>query len=299
MKQKMALAEQLKRGLRSREFLFLVVALIVTGMGINADARTDEVSRSVQTCKQFHDSLVLVNKSNRRPVICVNGELKGSRFTTKYMRALKRVNGKGKTPILVVSSVGGEATVAMEIAERLGNYDVVVSGVCLSACANYLFLPAKKKTLWANSVIGWHGGAIRTDAEFDAFWFRNRTRLLNLTESKVAEAELKENIRREFDHFRTRENNLLNWPDSKALDIIYFLPKAKLCISEDVILPRGNHYWRPSLMHFAELFGVENVTAVLPDDYQDAVVFVFDEKVVDWPLPEECIFPILQSQLSR
>lgn len=61
--------------------------------------------------------------------------------------------------IVLLNSQGGDIETAIKMAEMLLEYNVktVVNGVCLSACANYLFPAGSKKVI--NGVLGFHGGA--------------------------------------------------------------------------------------------------------------------------------------------
>ena len=57
-----------------------------------------------------------------------------------------------------ISSSGGEAFPGMEIGQlvRARHLEVVVDQRCNSACANFIFLPAPKKTILRNSIVFWH-----------------------------------------------------------------------------------------------------------------------------------------------
>ena len=64
--------------------------------------------------------------------------------------------------VLVVTSTGGDVSAALKMAERIHTLrsSLVVSGLCLSSCANYLFLSAKEKVVLPGAVVGFHGGPI-------------------------------------------------------------------------------------------------------------------------------------------
>ncbi len=59
-----------------------------------------------------------------------------------------------------VDSEGGDTAAALEIAELMMSrkIDLVVDGLCVSSCANYLFVAAERKLVKPGSVVGWHGG---------------------------------------------------------------------------------------------------------------------------------------------
>jgi hypothetical protein len=59
---------------------------------------------------------------------------------------------------IVVNSAGGRGAAAMRIATIANsrNLEIVVDGVCLSACAHFLFLPAQRRAVAENSVVAFH-----------------------------------------------------------------------------------------------------------------------------------------------
>lgn len=77
---------------------------------------------------------------------------------------------KGKTVTeLIVSSSGGEINAGMRMGEWVfdNQLDVVVEGVCMSSCANYIFTAGKKKTIKENSIVAWHGNILQESGMFD------------------------------------------------------------------------------------------------------------------------------------
>jgi hypothetical protein len=60
---------------------------------------------------------------------------------------------------LVISSPGGNVAAALDMAEAIHAHqlDLSVPAACLSSCANYIFPAARRKTLGAPGVVGWHG----------------------------------------------------------------------------------------------------------------------------------------------
>jgi ATP-dependent protease ClpP protease subunit len=62
-------------------------------------------------------------------------------------------------------SHGGDGLAAMKLADWIlrKELDVVVDTICYSACANYLFLAGKKKTIAPGAILMWHGGMQRKD----------------------------------------------------------------------------------------------------------------------------------------
>jgi hypothetical protein len=88
--------------------------------------------------------------------IAYRGELTEQGFATLQKLA------QGRTiDALVVDSAGGEIVTGMDfgywvLARQLS---VVVDGVCLSSCANYVFTAGRKKSILPGSVVAWHGSA--------------------------------------------------------------------------------------------------------------------------------------------
>ncbi|WP_158966757.1 hypothetical protein [Paraglaciecola sp. L3A3] len=62
--------------------------------------------------------------------------------------------------LLKISSVGGSAKIAMDMADIMleNNMDVHINKMCMSACANYIFLAGNRKFLEKDSLLVWHGG---------------------------------------------------------------------------------------------------------------------------------------------
>jgi ATP-dependent protease ClpP protease subunit len=61
---------------------------------------------------------------------------------------------------LIVRSGGGDVLAAIPIAEKIQkkNMDIVVDGLCVSSCADYFFIAAKRKKVSPNSLVLLHGG---------------------------------------------------------------------------------------------------------------------------------------------
>ena len=71
-----------------------------------------------------------------------------------------------ETTTLRIRSLGGDGEEAMLIGNQIidQNLSLVVDGYCLSACANYVFLAAPKKTLLPGGILGFHGGFSSKDS---------------------------------------------------------------------------------------------------------------------------------------
>jgi len=61
---------------------------------------------------------------------------------------------------LIVRSGGGDVLAAIPIAEKIQmkQMDIVVDGLCVSSCADYFFIAAKRKKVSPNSLVLLHGG---------------------------------------------------------------------------------------------------------------------------------------------
>ena len=61
---------------------------------------------------------------------------------------------------LYISSGGGDSNAGLELGQYIQSHEirVIVVGACHSACANYIFLPAKQKGAAPWASIGMHGG---------------------------------------------------------------------------------------------------------------------------------------------
>lgn len=65
-----------------------------------------------------------------------------------------------KTSTVSLSSEGGVTESALEIAEEIQRkqLEIQVLDLCISSCANYLFVAGAKRTVFPKAVVGWHGG---------------------------------------------------------------------------------------------------------------------------------------------
>jgi hypothetical protein len=65
-----------------------------------------------------------------------------------------------KVRVVKISSEGGSTQDAITIAEEIERrrLNVLVDGVCLSSCANYIFVAARQKLTKPGSIVAFHGG---------------------------------------------------------------------------------------------------------------------------------------------
>jgi hypothetical protein len=64
------------------------------------------------------------------------------------------------TDVFLIDSFGGDAAAGLQIANEIRKADVlvIVNRYCLSSCANYIFVGAKRKILNSDGIVGFHGG---------------------------------------------------------------------------------------------------------------------------------------------
>ena len=84
-----------------------------------------------------------------------------------------------KPTILHINSGGGEVNIGMEMGHWVAEkqLDIMVTDMCFSSCANYIFPVAHKKYIGHYAVIGWHGDPVSTDA------YQNKYKNQNLEDS--------------------------------------------------------------------------------------------------------------------
>ena len=86
-------------------------------------------------------------------IACFVGDITGG----KVARLLGL--GFADVKLFVVNSTGGEVDPALDVADAMLAHGIslIVDGVCLSSCANYWFLAARRKVVLENAFVGWHG----------------------------------------------------------------------------------------------------------------------------------------------
>jgi hypothetical protein len=123
-------------------------------------------------------------------VIVIDGYIDSnasSRFEAVLDSAVKMV---------ILNSEGGVTSEALKIGLSIHTYrlNVKVRGVCMSSCANYLFISGKRKSVARDSIVGWHGGhannpfgaATSSDAiQFRRDLFNKEQRLYLITRAPI------------------------------------------------------------------------------------------------------------------
>ncbi|MFO1185046.1 MAG: hypothetical protein U1E56_09690 [Bauldia sp.] len=112
------------------------------GEAVSAETISDAVGRceAIEQVGRFGDT------------ICINGPIGAATFA-EFSALFDGVT------LAIVSSGGGDSEPAIKIAEAIwrAHLDVVFFKACYSACANYLFLAARRKFLVDDVVAAWHG----------------------------------------------------------------------------------------------------------------------------------------------
>jgi hypothetical protein len=75
---------------------------------------------------------------------------------------------------ITLSSHGGDGEVALRLADWIltKQLDVIVDTICFSACANYLFLAGKNKTVLPGALLMWHGAMLQKNVRDSQNRFR-------------------------------------------------------------------------------------------------------------------------------
>lgn len=101
--------------------------------------------------------------------------------------AVLEVIRQGRYKTLRIESRGGEIFSAMEFGTGIFEYgmDVVVTKLCISSCANYIFPAGRHKTIEAGALVLWHGDARQYD-------FMETLRRLETQEAKLGVEKMTE-----------------------------------------------------------------------------------------------------------
>lgn len=90
--------------------------------------------------------------------LCLNGTIaKGDEDI--FLTALGTF-AENKPVVLVARSSGGDANVTLAMAEAISDRPVTVVAydICASSCANYLLSAGKRKVVWQEAILAYHGG---------------------------------------------------------------------------------------------------------------------------------------------
>ena len=105
--------------------------------------------------------VAVLSRSSPQPAVAVEGEAlsyTGLLNKTGLAQLRDRLRAHPRLTTLRVDSSGGDALPALEIGRlvRARRLHVVVEGRCNSACANYVFVPAARRTIRPGAMVLWH-----------------------------------------------------------------------------------------------------------------------------------------------
>ncbi|HAY21355.1 MAG TPA: hypothetical protein DCY27_04155 [Desulfobacterales bacterium] len=141
------------------------------------------------------------------PVITIDGTAityEGNLSEKNIDLFLEMAKGR-KIETLVINSGGGDITAGMELGSWVfkGNIDVVVEGICMSSCANYVFTAGHHKTITNGSIVGWHGNALQESGKSDNDVREAVTRSFNsLSEEERKKLNLEELVGKSIEQMR-------------------------------------------------------------------------------------------------
>ncbi len=159
---------------------------------------------------------------------------------------------KPTTKQIIISSGGGDVEAGLKIAQYMSDrsIDIVVDGICVSSCANYLFLAANRKTVLPGSWLGFHGGAKTTIANIKSIVDKLEIdgEKKNLVESQLIEIGAKEEL-----FFSKHPGGSIVSKSS------YFInhPKVKNTVEK---IRKKNVVWLPTKEEL-EVAGVKNISS--------------------------------------
>jgi len=186
---------------------------------------------------------------------------------------LNRVKGKNLTT-LVINSGGGEINAGMKIGSWVfdNQIDVIVDGVCMSSCANYVFPAGRFKTITDGSIVAWHGSILLKSATSDAEVRRATTEAVHrLPERDQQKLDLEEVIQKATEQSREYQ------ADSMKRQAEFF---SKIGVDEYVCRIGMEEYGAENfyILSVADMarFGIQQVLA--PENYEQTDLTPLCEK---------------------
>jgi hypothetical protein len=113
-------------------------------------------------CNATAGDLIYLPKEN---ALCLNADIDEE---GKLLNRLESYRIRRGVRLFIKKSNGGDVARAISMARHLRafKYDAYVLGSCFSACAQFLFLGARRKIISGHGIIAMHGGPL-TDNEVD------------------------------------------------------------------------------------------------------------------------------------
>ncbi len=188
--------------------------------------------------KSIHQKCAAYGKGAYRDAsieaICVNGIIDAdlaNEFSTLDF---------GGTRFLVLESEGGIVRYSLQMAELIDQHEfiAVVGGVCVSACAQFLFVSANHKVIVDPGFVGIHGGPISTE-KIEQMNVDERTKTSLINENDA------------FRAFYARKGISMDMLTKPPAEVQKMLDEGQIV------------FWTWSVEEF-ESFGVHNITIVQP-----------------------------------
>ena len=131
--------------------LLMLVIVKTPNTQDNHSKDTKVMSQVAHMCNANKSQAALKSIGN---TICLHGQI-----TDEMARCFGLIDEKEGTYV-VVSSSGGDVLAAIDIGERIADrhLQIIIDGICLSSCANYLFTAGSTKSVMPDSLLGFHGG---------------------------------------------------------------------------------------------------------------------------------------------
>ena len=193
---------------------------------INPDACIfiEEYSITEVLCEKISDVVYFENWN----ILCLRGYINEENYRKLFDIKLNegvRVD---------MESVGGELPTAIRITEHLEEYgyEIHVSGVCASACAQFIFLGASEKYIYRDGAVVMHGGPMARSQYQEG-----------RTPEQIESIDRQMDDFREFYKIRNIDINLTRTPPD---DVAEQLSEGKVV------------FWQPSIEQFTE-YGVRGM----------------------------------------
>lgn len=142
----------------------LVIAFLCVGAG---SAQAHDALDPVETCRAWidqrswraHEEAPETRVLSDRTA-CYDGMIERGSLDALHEWIGRTERADGESPTLVIRSGGGDAEVALGLAEKLQNRNarVFISEICASSCANFLYAGIRLRHVFDGALILFHGG---------------------------------------------------------------------------------------------------------------------------------------------
>lgn len=229
-------------------------------------------------CDEKQEIVFEVELIDKR-VLCIRGEQDPA-----FFRQMETVD-VSDVSVVVADSNGGITRETIDLVFDIGvnEYDLVIRKNCLSSCANYLFVGARRKFLLSGAKIGWHGGedgsrenflqAIREfyddpdwpQEEEDIAQFEKSAARYALAYQKQTELYSIQNVSQHlmFDHHDVARCEL------ERLEVLQQLVKER---------HMERSFFSPSLDLLHEKYGVRDIFVDVPEEFSTSIMYVADDR---------------------